>query len=140
MWFKILQIVQAILSFILEAEILTPVGDGTEKKERVMKSAAAELRRTGIIGAEGEAEGEKALVATSAVVDGVVGLLNHTGAFRHAVTPRETPRSSDLYSDAGFVASAQIPAPGLNLDPSSTASVEEDETGSKTPDATEPSE
>ena len=87
MWFKILQFVQFVLSLILEAENAYPPGSGDEKKASVMKSAAAELRKQGVLGAEGERAGDATLETVSGVVDGVVSLLHNTNAFTHAPKP-----------------------------------------------------
>lgn len=81
MFFKILHLVQFVLSLILEAEGQFPLGAGTDKKTSVMKSLSAEVRRQGLV----PTGDEKAAIAfettASSLVDDLVGVLNSTGAF-----------------------------------------------------------
>lgn len=87
MWFKILQLVQFILPLVLEVEIGFVGAPGTEKKETVMKSLTAELRKEGLLGRADEAAGAALLKSVAGLVDDLVELLNLTGAFRHTAAP-----------------------------------------------------
>jgi hypothetical protein len=84
MWFKILQLVQVIFSCILEAEIGFTGAPGPEKKETVMKTVTAELRKEGLLGRGDEPAGDALLKSVGGLVDDLVGVLHLTGAFTHA--------------------------------------------------------
>lgn len=94
MWFKILQLVQVILSCILEAEIGVGDATGAEKKRTVMKTVSAELRKEGLVGGNGDAAGDALRVNVGGVVDGFVELLNLTGAFSHATAHDEATEAA----------------------------------------------
>lgn len=94
MWFKILQLVQVILSCILEAEIGVGDATGAEKKRTVMKTVSAELRKEGLLVRDDEAAGDALLKSVGGVVDGFVGLLHITGAFTHATAHDEATEAA----------------------------------------------
>ncbi len=83
MFFKIIQLIKVILAFILENEMLFQTAAGVEKKENVMRSTAAELRRQGMLSGDDDDADDSVLENISNVVDGVVGIFNATGVFKH---------------------------------------------------------
>lgn len=99
MFFKILQLVQFILSLILEAEGQFPLGAGVDKKQSVLNALGDEMSRQGLI----RRSDEETLAAlereSSGLIDNLVGMLNSTGAFgvraEHFVEP-EAPEPPKL--------------------------------------------
>lgn len=91
MFFKIIQLIQMILAFILENEWLFPTAAGAEKKEAVMKSTAAELRRQGMLSGDDESADNAVLEHLGNVVDGAVGIFNAKGVFKRAAIASTPP-------------------------------------------------
>lgn len=83
MFFKIVALIQFILSLILEAEQRFPSGAGAEKKADVMKATSGELRRQGLAGPEDDTKPGNVLERTATIVDGLVELFNVTHTFKH---------------------------------------------------------
>ncbi len=98
MFFKIIRLIQVILAFILEAEPMFPQNAGAEKKESVMKSTAAELRREGMLPGDDESADNSDLENIGNVIDGVVGIFNATGVFKRAASS-STPTALDPEPD-----------------------------------------
>lgn len=100
MFFKIIQLIQVILAFILENEMVSPTTAGAAKKEAVMKSTAAELRRQGMLSGDDERADASLYLNVGDVIDGFVGIFNATGVFKKAprssTSPEPTPEPEPL--------------------------------------------
>lgn len=83
MFFKIVALIQFILSLILEAEQRFSSGAGAEKKADVMKATSAELRRQGLAGPDDDTQPGNVLERAATIVDGLVELFNVTNTFKH---------------------------------------------------------
>ena len=94
MFFKIVALIQFILSLILEAETRFPLGAGAEKKADVMKSTSAELRRQGLAGPDDDTKPGNVLERLGNIVDGLVEIFNVTNTFKHEPSSStETPET-----------------------------------------------
>lgn len=105
MFWKILSWARILLSAILEAELNLGPGNGSRKRELVVKEAVGELKGLALAPVGGDCDFDMIASHIGAIIDNVVPLFNCLGIFRsaslRAPDPAPAPAPADRTGDTG---------------------------------------